>query len=300
MPIHFSCPYCGETTLVDEPFAGHTGPCVNCGRLVTVPSAPAGYSLRTAVKGMNRANWQAAIIIGLFLIGLGIAFYTFYQAIGKPALIAANQAAGKRTCANNLRKIGQALLAYQAAHAGSFPPAYTVDLAGKPMHSWRVLILPYLGPEGQQLHQRLNLNEAWDSPQNAALAGQMPRLFASPLDPNAINLHESNYFVIAGKKTMFPDAASRTLSEIVDGQATTLMVVEAKSTGKSWMEPYDLSSGLIDYQIGGDLGGNHSGGMNALFADGEVHFLHDNMTSEDIEAMSTVAGRESVTLPERP
>lgn len=300
MPIHFSCPYCGETTLVDEPFAGHTGPCVNCGRLVTVPSATPGYSLRSAVKSMNRSNWQAAVVIGLFLIGIGIAFYSFYQAIGKPALIAANQAAGKRTCANNLRKIGQAILAYQAAHAGAFPPAYTVDAAGKPLHSWRVLILPYLGPEGQTLHQLLSLNEPWDAPQNIMLAARMPRVFASPLDPNALNMHESNYFVITGKGTMFPDAAPRILSEIVDGQATTLLVVEAKSNGKSWMEPVDLKSQTIDYQIGGDLGGNHASGMNALFANGEVHFLHDSTTATDIEAMATVSGGESVSLPDSP
>ena len=41
-------------------------------------------------------------------------------------------------------------------------------------------------------------------------------------------------------------------------------------------------------------------GIYALFADGEVHFLHDNTPSEDIEAMATVAGGESVNLPERP
>lgn len=297
MPIQFSCPFCGETTLVDDPFAGHTGPCVNCGKLITVPSVTTGYSLRSAVRQMQRGNWQAALIIGLFLLGLGIAFYTFYQAIGKPALIAANQAAAKRTCANNLRKIGQAILAYQAANAGVFPPAYTVDASGKPMHNWRVLILPYLGPEGQNLHQQLNMNEAWDSPRNLALASRMPRVFASPLDQNALNLHESNYTVITGMKTMFPDAASRKLSEITDGAANTLMVIEVKSNGKSWMEPKVDLTEFNDYSIGGDLGGNHNNGANALFADGTVHYLYDTTPAEDLQAMTTVNGGENVGPP---
>ncbi|WP_254507761.1 DUF1559 family PulG-like putative transporter [Anatilimnocola floriformis] len=297
MPIHFSCPYCGETTLVDDPFAGHTGPCVNCGRLVTVPSARAGYSFRAAVQGVRRGNYQLAIIGGLLVIGFGIAFFAFYQAVGKPALLAANQAAAKRTCANNLRKIGQAILAYQAANNGNFPPAYSVDAAGKPLHSWRVLILPYLGSEGQLLHQQINLNEPWDAPQNLSLAAQMPRLFASPLDQNARTLHESNYVVITGPKTMFPDAASRNMTDIKDDPASTLLVVEVESNGKSWMEPVDLVGNQIDFQIGGDLGGNHSNGANVLFADGEVRFLPDNTSAADIEAMSTVAGHEGVERP---
>jgi prepilin-type processing-associated H-X9-DG protein len=297
MPIQFSCPFCGETTLVDDPFAGHTGPCVNCGKLVTVPSVPMGYSLRSAVRQVQRGNWQAAAIIGLFLVGLGIAFYTFYQAIGKPALVAANQAAAKRTCANNLRKIGQAILAYQAANGGVFPPAYTTDASGKPMHNWRVLILPYLGPEGQNLHQQLNMNEAWDSPQNLALASRMPRVFASPLDQNAINLHESNYTVITGPNTMFPDAASRKLAEISDGAANTLMVIEVKTNGKSWMEPKVDLTEFNDYSIGGDLGGNHNNGANALFADGTVHYLYDTTPAEDLQAMTSVNGGENVGPP---
>ncbi len=296
MPIQFSCPFCGETTLVDDPFAGHTGPCVNCGKLVTVPSARPGYSLRSAVQGMQRGNWQAAAIIGLFLIGLAIAFYTFYQAIGKPALMAAKQAAAKRTCANNLRKIGLAILAYESQN-GEFLPAYTVDAAGKPLHSWRVLILPHLGQAEKGLYQQINLNAAWNSPENAMLVSRMPKIYASPLDPNALLSHESNYLAITGKKTMFPDAASRKKSEITDGEANTLLLIEVKRTnGKSWMEPVDLIDSMIDFQIGGDLGGNHNNGANALFADGEVRFLPITTSSEDLEAMSTVAGGENVQM----
>jgi prepilin-type processing-associated H-X9-DG protein len=251
---------------------------------------------------VRKGNYQAAIIVGLLILGFGIAFFAFYQAVGKPALLAANRASAKRTCANNLKKIGQAMLAYQAANGGMFPPAYTVDAAGKPMHSWRVLILPYLGSDGQILHQQLNLNEPWNTPQNMALAAQMPRVFASPLDPNARNLHESNYVVLTGKKTMFPDAGSRLQSDIKDDPAATLLVVEVRSNGRSWMEPLDLEAAKIDFQIGvgGDVGGNHANGANVLFADGDVHFLYDNTSAADLEAMSTIAGGEFVQPPSGP
>ncbi|MCA9271193.1 MAG: hypothetical protein KDA41_22075 [Planctomycetales bacterium] len=39
MPIPFTCPHCQTQTLVDDRFAGDTGPCVECGRTVTVPLA---------------------------------------------------------------------------------------------------------------------------------------------------------------------------------------------------------------------------------------------------------------------
>jgi rRNA maturation protein Nop10 len=295
MPIPFTCPYCGETTLVDEPFAGHTGPCVNCGKLVTVPSAPQRYSIQSAVQKVQRTNWRAAVVIGVLLVGLGIAFFAFYQSIGKPAIVAAQQAAAKRTCANNLRQIGQALLAYEAQY-GSFPPAYTVDAAGKPMHSWRALILPFLGPTEMALHRQLDMNRPWDAPENLLVARHMPKVFASPLDANSLSAQESNYVVIVGPETMFPGAQGRKRAEITDDVDSTLMVVEVKTIGKSWLEPVDLSFGSTDFQVGRDIGGNHHHGSNVLMADGDVHFLYNSTPKTEVEAMTTVAGGEQVSV----
>lgn len=297
MPIQFSCPYCGETTLVDDPFAGHTGPCINCGKLVTVPSARPTYTLQTAVRGIQRGQHQATIVIVLFLMGLAIALFSVYRLFGVPALAAARQASAKRTCASNLRKIGQAILAYEEKY-GEFPPAYTVDAAGKPLHSWRVLILPFLGPAENGLYKQIALDQPWDSPQNQQFQSKMPRIYASPLDDNARIAHESSYQAFVGRETMFPDDKRRKKAEVSDGLDLTLLVIEVKTSGHSWMEPVDLNDGLIDYQIGGSLGGNFNDGANALYADGEVRFLPDLTPDEDIRAMTTVRGQESVPRPE--
>ncbi|RMF99747.1 MAG: hypothetical protein D6741_08005, partial [Planctomycetota bacterium] len=37
MPIPFRCPYCGHETLVEDQYAGRSGPCVRCGQTITVP-----------------------------------------------------------------------------------------------------------------------------------------------------------------------------------------------------------------------------------------------------------------------
>jgi len=44
---------------------------------------------------------------------------------------------------SQLKQISIALQSYSAKY-NSFPPAYIADADGKPMHSWRVLLLPFL------------------------------------------------------------------------------------------------------------------------------------------------------------
>ena len=61
-------------------------------------------------------------------------------------------------CKNQLMNIGLALYQYYEQY-GSFPPAYIADESGKPMHSWRVLILPYL--EESALYMQYDFNEPW-------------------------------------------------------------------------------------------------------------------------------------------
>ena len=65
-----------------------------------------------------------------------------------------------------MQQIGIALQAYHDQH-GSFPPAYTVDAEGNPLHSWRTLILPYFGePKWQEIYDQIRFDEPWDSEHN--------------------------------------------------------------------------------------------------------------------------------------
>ncbi|PQO32122.1 DUF1559 domain-containing protein [Bremerella cremea] len=52
------------------------------------------------------------------------------------------------------------------------------DSAGRPMHSWRVLLLPEL--ERTDLFNQYDFNQPWDSPHNLKLVDKMPHCFASP------------------------------------------------------------------------------------------------------------------------
>src|SRR4051812_5995401 len=60
-----------------------------------------------------------------------------------PMVRSARPAAYRNACSNNLKQIAVALQNYSAMY-DALPPAYTTDAEGKPLHSWRTLILPYL------------------------------------------------------------------------------------------------------------------------------------------------------------
>ena len=61
---------------------------------------------------------------------------------------------------------------------GRLPPAVVYGEDGKPLHSWRVLLLPFI--EQQALYEEFRLDEPWDSPHNIALLPRMPLTYAPP------------------------------------------------------------------------------------------------------------------------
>jgi hypothetical protein len=91
----------------------------------------------------------------------------------------AGSAAGRSSCRRRAAlprppprgPLGRAIHNYYSAN-GCFPPAYIADKNRRPMHSWRVLLLPYLGEN--RLYGMYHFDEPWDGPSNRALADRMP------------------------------------------------------------------------------------------------------------------------------
>src|SRR5262245_18129478 len=87
------------------------------------------------------------------------------------------EAARRMQCSNHLKQIGLALQNYHDVY-GSLPPAYIADANGKPLHSWRVLILPFLGE--RNLYEAYQFDEPWNGPSNSKLAEQVPACYRCP------------------------------------------------------------------------------------------------------------------------
>ena len=296
MPIPFACRHCGLETIVDDEYAGESGPCAACGKEITVPWRPAA----TAVTSSGSAKLSVGYIVLLAVGGMCAAgiVVTVTVLIFFPAVRAARSVAQERSCEANLRKIWAAMQSYEEEH-GTLPPAFIPDENGKPKHSWRVLILPFLDEEG--LYSRYDFDETWNSPTNAQLIGYMPDVYACPADIDASpSIGETSYMLLVGKDTFFPGAEPTSINDLADDPATTIMVAETPVAGVNWMEPKDLKAGRMQFVINGgfglEVGSYHDEGAHVVMADGTVHFLDDAMPADYVEGMSTIAGDEPIPV----
>lgn len=121
-----------------------------------------GWEMEGSKSKMIVKSWEWLIII---IITAGI-----YLMLA-PAV---TNSCRPETCSMNLKQIAIGLYNYADTY-GRFPPAWTVDSQGKPLHSWRVLILPYL--EYQHLYDKIRLSEPWDSEYNRQFHDKMPSCF---------------------------------------------------------------------------------------------------------------------------
>jgi prepilin-type processing-associated H-X9-DG protein len=208
------------------------------------------------------------------------------------------EVARKVSCTNNLRNIALALTQYHDAY-GTFPPAYIADSDGKPLHSWRVLILPFL--EQQLLYQQYRFDEPWDGPNNSKLHGTALKIYSCPAHPEKQPKTDTDYVVVVGPQTMWPGEKAIKMADIKDGTSNTLMVVEVHNSGIHWMEPRDLHVTQMPLAInpprGQGISSAHQGGANVTFADGSVRFLKNDLSSESLRAALTRSSRDRWDLP---
>jgi prepilin-type processing-associated H-X9-DG protein len=298
MPISFTCPHCGVQTQVDDQYAGQSGPCSGCGQTVTIPpSAAPGQNapMYTAAPPQRKSSaWIWVIVLAVCLVG-AVACGGVLIALLLPAINAAREAAREAQCTNKLKQIGLAMANYETTH-GTFPPAFVADEDGKPMHSWRVLLLPHLGRS--DLYDMYDFDEPWDGPNNRVLANMMSEVYACPSSGDGTT-NQTNYVMIVGANTISDGPTGRRTSDIKDGASNTIMIVEAAGCGFDWMEPVDLKADEISYEINDGSGkgicSDHLGRVNALFCDGHVEDLYEGTAAEEIEAMTTIDGGEEVS-----
>lgn len=293
MPIHFICPHCGAAADIDDRFAGETGPCAQCGKAIAIP-IPGGV-LRDPPR--NTANTLVFVMaVALGVTWLGVMVLVAWR--GWSGADNGDEAARRAQCVHNLRKIAEAMQQYEAVH-GRFPPAYLVDRQGRPMHSWRVLLLPYLGQ--QDLYDRYRLDERWDSVHNLAVTDLPIELFQCLGQPNAAEL-ATNYMMVVGPHTISNGPQGTKIMEITDRLANTILLVEVADSTTRWAEPEDLRIDKIDFVINGprrrEISSHHPRkrpqGVNAAFCDGSVRWLKNSTNPELVKAMLTIDGGESV------
>ena len=180
---------------------------------------------------------------------------------------------------NNLKQIGVAMHNYHDAHR-TFPPAYQADASGRPLLSWRVLILPYLGQDA--LYREFHLDEPWDSDHNKKLIERIPAVYQSP--GTAAGSGKTNYLTVRGPNTVFPGKDCVGFSDITDGAANTVLVVEASNQkAVVWTKPDDLEYNDADPAAG--IMGLCRDGFLATLCDGSAIQIRSSLDSGAIRCL---------------
>ncbi|MFI4874917.1 MAG: DUF1559 domain-containing protein [Blastopirellula sp. JB062] len=243
--------------------------------------------LKQRILRRDGAANPAVIIVVVLAVGFALLLCSgILIALLLPAVTSARAAARRAASKINMTEIGLAFHNYADAH-GAFPPAYLTDEDGTPMHSWRVLILPYLGQ--QALYEQYDFDQPWDSPHNRLLLDQMPEVYADPSvespEPGA-----TAYQALVGPDTVLNGGPGVPFKDVTDGTSSTALAVANTETLVPWTQPADTS---VDAFIQAKpFQSSPSGGGLTLFVDGTVKFIKDSTDSAALKAFSTRNGND--------
>jgi hypothetical protein len=252
-----------------------------------------GCIFTAACIRMAKIMETAGLAVGLILLIALLLYLGLKPKLSKPEI---------DPCLLNLKQIASAIHDYEKKN-GSFPPVYTAGPDGKPWHSWRVLILPYL--DQKDLFNAYNFKEPWNGPNNIKLAQKMPGVFHCPNDTNYKST--TSYLAVVGPDTLWP--AGKPVASIGFWSSQTVMLVETANSGVNWMEPRDLSFQQVckdDPTTNPDLFAPHkrkgglrykwAGWSNVAFADGTYKSISSNFLCDHLKALLTRNGGEWVNI----
>jgi len=225
------------------------------------------------------------MIIGVFLwVPL---LYAFWQS--------GMHAGGEATCNCCLSQIAFALWDYKERH-GHYPPASLADKTGRPMHSWRVLLLEILDPN---LYAQYRFDEPWNGPNNRKLVDQMPDYYCCTND-HYRSEHLTSYFMVVGPDVVSRPGVKATRADIRDDPAETALVVEVADAHVNWMEPRDLDARTLRLDDPTarkplTVSSHDPGGPGIVFADFHgARIAGGNVSPTLLRALITRSGGETI------
>jgi Protein of unknown function (DUF1559) len=249
----------------------------------------------------------------------------------------ARESARAMSCENNLKSLVLGLHNYHSTFE-QIPAAYLTDEKGRPIHSWRPMIAPFLGQQPDLYHWDI----PWDSPKNRGFATNAPIWFENPegketaeeirkssefdgkdywlrlksgwIQPPHYSMfhtcpchdHQENfvidYVAVTGEQTAWPDSKTISFKDITDSHDTTILLVEIDHSDILWSEPRDLRFDLLHFEInskkGPSISSPHAQGPAIAFVDGSVARLSESIPPEIVKAMLTICGGEKLDKEE--
>lgn len=256
----------------------------------------------------SRLGWTLVEVL------LVVAVAGILSALLFPAVSSSRESARLTSCNNNLHQIGLALTQFHNQHR-EFPigcvewrpPANTT----RRQLAWSAFLLPFLGE--QKLHNQLNFNTPFDSPENALAASTILPVYICPTSNR--RTHEvqgrgpCDYGGIYGERIngaspkpqgmMLLDRAVRA-ADVRDGLSNTLIVGEDTMwPDGQWINGRNIFDQAYAINTApsweNDLRSLHPGGANAVLANAAVRWLSNSTDLNILAALCTRAGGEIIS-----
>ena len=230
-----------------------------------------------------------------------------------PAIQSVREAARRTVCQNHLKQIGLALQTYHSAH-DEFPVGGTWwQVTSDPRDTqiaWSAFLLPFL--EQNATFQQLDFDETFDSPANASAAETVIETYICPSSTRGSELSQGrgpcDYGGMYGERISGPNDPPKGLMiyrdakshrDILDGSSNTIIVAEDSGfSDGQWINGRNVFDQAFAINAApafeNDIRSRHPGGANAVFADGHVRFLPEEMNLTSLAAICTRAGQEVV------
>ena len=134
---------------------------------------------------------------------------------------------------SNFAKLELMLHIYYQEH-GAFPPTKYQPVAGGPMHSWRVLLVPHSNRNFRERYSQYDFSQEWNSTNNLKALGRMPYFRDFRMDDDE-NSDITNYLAI-GDDDEWP-VKKPLRSRLVTKGKDRFLIVEDPDSQIHWMEP---------------------------------------------------------------
>jgi Protein of unknown function (DUF1559) len=232
--------------------------------------------------------WTVVKVAGVSFFGLVVILFL----LGPFSRGRGTREAVRRTqCKNNLKQIAVALHEYHDVYE-AFPPAVVRDTDGKPLHSWRTLILPFI--DQQALYNSIDLSKPWDAPINQKARETNVSEFRCPSVSSSLPDGSTTYLAVVGEHGALHPSLPRRFKEITDGTPKTLLVVElTPDRAIPWMQPSDMDVETLMSAVD-DVRQNHLSGFQGVLCDGSVRFMSTTIDKATLRSLTTIDGNETI------
>lgn len=263
----------------------------------------AAISLDT--KESNPLTKRCLLIVAIGSV-LGVLFLQAMTSIRTPSI--------RTLSMNNLKQLVLSCMNYEAAGL-YLPSPYSKDELGRPLHSWRTLIQPYL--ESEDFYKQLSIDKPWDDPENMELFqcdddhSFLHDIMKSPRYPaRYAEDGTAHYLAVVDESTIWSPHEKTSTKDITDGAENTIALIEVASSDIRWYEPRDLTlDEAIDLLVGEGpacswvvpgyfvsvrMEGDGLRNRCVAFADGLATVLPPLSDREQARALLTKAGGEAM------